>query len=120
MRVSFYRFDGLKTSTTTDIPGNVPARIKTLIQFAKELPRALSTLRQGGDWHQSYVEEWRHFVASVRTGRRVECGLEDGRRALAIALAAVESAATGNMISVRGEKQALSELSGMSTLRACP
>ena len=120
MSVSFYRFDGLETSTTSAIPGNVPARIKGLMQFAKELPRALSTLRHGGDWHQSYVEEWRHFVTSVRTGRRVECGLEDGRCALAIALAAMESAATGNTISVQREKQKLSELSCMSAPRACP
>ena len=48
MRVSFYRFDGLETSTTSDIPGNMPARIWGLVQFAKELPRALSTLQRGG------------------------------------------------------------------------
>ncbi|MGH7216777.1 MAG: Gfo/Idh/MocA family oxidoreductase [Nitrospiraceae bacterium] len=98
MSVSFYRFDGLETSTTSDIPGNIPARIRGLGKFVKELPRAIRTSRQGGEWRQSYVEEWRHFVASVRTGRPVECGLEDGRRALAIALAAMESAANGKTI----------------------
>lgn len=98
MSVSFYRFDGLETSTTSDIPGNIPARIRGVGQFMKELPRGIRTSRQGGEWRQSYVEEWRHFVASVQTGRPVECGLEDGRRALAIALAAMESAATGKTI----------------------
>ena len=100
MSVSFYRFDGLETSTTSDIPGNIPARIRGLRQFVQELPRAIRTFRQGGEWHQSYVEEWRHFVASVRTGQPVECGIEDGRRALAIALAAMESAAIGKTITI--------------------
>ena len=96
--MSFYRFDGLETTTTSDIPGNIPARIRGLMQFVKELPQAIPTLKRGGEWHQTYVEEWRHFVASIRTGLPVECGLEDGRRALAVALAAMESAATGNTI----------------------
>lgn len=100
MSVSFYRFDGLETSTTSDIPGNIPARIRGVGQFMQELPRAIRTFRQGGEWRQSYVEEWRHFVASVRTGRPVECGLEDGRHALVIALAAMESAATGKTVTI--------------------
>lgn len=100
MSVSFYRFDGLETSTTSNIPGNIPARIRGFGQFMKELPRGIRTARQGGEWHQSYVEEWCHLVSSVRTGRPVECGLEDGRRALAIALAAMESAATGKTITI--------------------
>ena len=100
LSVSFYRFDGLETSTTSDIPGNIQARIRGLRRFAEELPKAIATNRQGGEWNQSYIEEWRHFVASVRTGLPVECGLEDGRRALAVALAAVESAATGHAVTI--------------------
>lgn len=98
--VSFYRFDGLETATTSEIPGNIQARIRGLRKFAEELPKAITTNRQGGEWRQSYVEEWRHFVGSVRTGRSVECGLEDGRRALAVALAAMESAATGKAMTI--------------------
>lgn len=100
LKVSFYRFDGLEMATPSDIPGSFSSRIKGLIHFAKELPRAIPKLRQGGEWRQSYVEEWRHFVSSVRTGEPVACGLEDGRRALTIALAAMESAATGKTITV--------------------
>jgi predicted dehydrogenase len=98
--VSFYRFDGLETATTSDIPGNIQARIRGLKRFAEELPKAIATNRQGGEWLQSYREEWRHFVGSIRTGVPVECGLEDGRRALAVALAAMESAATGKAIAI--------------------
>ena len=98
MNISFYRFDGLETATTSDIPGNLPARVRSLMRFGKELPQAIATMRRGGEWRQSYVEEWRHFVTSARTGCPVECGLEDGRRALAAALAAMESAALGTSV----------------------
>jgi myo-inositol 2-dehydrogenase/D-chiro-inositol 1-dehydrogenase len=100
LSVSFYRFDGLETATTSDIPGNIQARIRGLRRFAEELPKAFTTNRQGGEWLQSYIEEWRHFVGSIRTGVPVECGLEDGRRALAVALAAMESAATGRTVTI--------------------
>lgn len=93
MNISFYRFDGLETATTSEIPGNLPGRVRNLMQFGKELPKAIATMRRGGEWSQSYVEEWRHFVTAARTGRAAECGLEDGWRALAVALAAMESAA---------------------------
>jgi myo-inositol 2-dehydrogenase / D-chiro-inositol 1-dehydrogenase len=101
LSMSFYRFDGLETATTSDIPGNIPARIRGLRKFAEELPRAFATNRQGGEWFQTYIEEWRHFVGSIRTGLPVECGLEDGRRALAVALAAMESAATGKAMTIK-------------------
>jgi myo-inositol 2-dehydrogenase/D-chiro-inositol 1-dehydrogenase len=100
LSVSFYRFDGLETATTSDIPGNIQARIRGLRRFAEELPKAIATNRQGGEWLQSYIEEWRHFVGSIRKEVPVECGLEDGRRALAVALAAMESAATGKAITI--------------------
>jgi myo-inositol 2-dehydrogenase/D-chiro-inositol 1-dehydrogenase len=100
MSVSFYRCDGLEVSTTSDIPGNVRARLMGVAQFLRELPRAISILQRGGEWRQSYIEEWRHFVSAVQTGQPVECGLEDGRRALTIALAAMESAVTGKAITI--------------------
>jgi len=107
MSLSFYRCDGLETSTTSDIPGNVRARLRGVGHFLRELPRAISTLQRGGEWRQPYVEEWRHFVMSVRTGKPVECGLQDGRHALAIALAAMESAATGKVVRLQAEKDVL-------------
>jgi len=100
MNLSFYRFDGLETATTSEIPGNLPGRVRSLMQFGKELPQALATMRRGGEWRQSYIEEWRHFVTTARTGQAAECGLEDGRRALAAALAAMESSATGKTVAL--------------------
>jgi len=100
LSMSFYRFDGLETATTSDIPGNMQARLRGLRRFAKELPKAIATNRHGGEWLQSYIEEWRHFVGAIRTGVPVECGLEDGRRALAVALAAMESEASGKAMTI--------------------
>ncbi len=98
--IDFYRFDGLQTSTTSENSGNIQARIRSLREFVKEFPEAIATNREGGEWRRSYIEEWRHFVGSVRAGGRIECGLKDGRRALAVALAALESAATGKAVTV--------------------
>lgn len=100
LTLSFYRFDGLELSSTSDIPGNIQGRIKGVVQFVKELPGAIPILREGGEWQQTYVKEWQHFAEAVRTGLPVECGIEDGRQAVAIALAAVESAATGKAITI--------------------
>lgn len=100
LSVAFYRFDGLETATTSDIPGNVQTRIRGLRRFAEELPKAIATNRQGGEWLQSYIEEWRYFVGSIQTGVPVESSLEDGRRVLAVALAAMESAATGKAMTI--------------------
>jgi myo-inositol 2-dehydrogenase/D-chiro-inositol 1-dehydrogenase len=101
--VSFYQFDGLEISARSEIPGSIGARIRGLKKFAAELPKAIATQRRGGEWFQSYVEEWRHFAASIQTGLPVECGLEDGRRALACALAAMASAASGKSVSILTE-----------------
>lgn len=100
LSVSFYRFDGLDISATSDTPGSIRSRLTGLNKFATELPKAIASLRRGGEWFQSYIEEWRHFADRIQTGLPVECGLEDGRRALACALAAMESAASGNSVSV--------------------
>jgi myo-inositol 2-dehydrogenase/D-chiro-inositol 1-dehydrogenase len=108
MSVSFYRCDGLETSSLSDIPGGIKPRLRGLASFLQALPRAFSNLHHGGEWHQSYVEEWKHFVEAIRTGGTVECRLQDGRQALAIALAAIESAATGMTIRVRSAEPELS------------
>jgi myo-inositol 2-dehydrogenase/D-chiro-inositol 1-dehydrogenase len=48
----------------------------------------------------SYVRELADFVDAVSTGRAPSITLEDGRRALALADAAVESAKTGRSVRV--------------------
>ena len=53
-----------------------------------------------GDFSSSYREQWRHFAEAVRGDADPACGLEDGRRALEIALAAAHSAEEGRPVEV--------------------
>jgi predicted dehydrogenase len=48
----------------------------------------------------TYADEWRHFAAAVREGAPVASTLADGVRALAVVLAAVESASSGRSVRV--------------------
>ncbi len=45
-----------------------------------------------------FVEEMKHFIAVVQKKEQPVCTLEDGKRALQMALAALESARTGKLI----------------------
>jgi predicted dehydrogenase len=100
LTLSFYRFDGLEYASETDIPGNIRSRVDAAKRLVQELPQAILRLRHGGEWLQSYREQWRHFLSTMRESRPADCGLEDGRRALAVAMAAMESASTGRSVKV--------------------
>jgi predicted dehydrogenase len=64
------------------------------------LPRGIADGRTGGDYILSYQAEWEHFVSAARRGEAVQCSLEDGRHAVAVALAAIESVTTGRPVKV--------------------
>ncbi len=100
LTLSFYRFDGLEYASETDIPGSMRSRMDAAKRLVRELPQAILRLRHGGEWLLSYREEWRHFLASLRQGSPAGCSLNDGRRALAVAMAAMESASTGRSVKV--------------------
>ncbi|MBD0316792.1 MAG: Gfo/Idh/MocA family oxidoreductase [Nitrospiraceae bacterium] len=100
LTLSFYRFDGLEYASETDFPGSLRSRMDAVKRLVQELPQAILRLRQGGEWLLSYREEWRHFIASLRQGSAVGCSLHDGRRALAVAAAAIESASTGRSVKI--------------------
>jgi myo-inositol 2-dehydrogenase/D-chiro-inositol 1-dehydrogenase len=100
LTLSFYRFDGLEYASETDIPGNIRSRVDAAKRLVQELPQAILRLRNGGEWLQSYRDEWRHFLASLRQSSPAGCSLQDGRRALAVAMAAMESASTGRSVKV--------------------
>ncbi|BCA55527.1 inositol 2-dehydrogenase [Nitrospira sp. KM1] len=100
LALSFYRFDGLECATTTSIPGDVRSRVDAAKRLIQELPQALLGFRHGGEWLLSYRDEWRHFLASLQNGAQPGCTLEDGRQALAVALAAINSASTGKSVRV--------------------
>lgn len=91
LRVSCYRSDGLEKFGAGDYDGSLVVRLRGLWRAARSLPRALARRRLGGEYVSTYASEWRDFVAAVSEGAPVASTLEDGRRALEIALAADES-----------------------------
>lgn len=98
LELSMLEFDGLRFTPASSHPGDARARLRALRDFLRELPRGVGTMRQGGEYVASYRREWQLFLDAVREGRPVECSLEDGRRALGIALAATGSAARGEAV----------------------
>jgi predicted dehydrogenase len=100
LRVSCYRADGIERLDAGQYAGSVRARLNSFTRTLRALPRVLGQARTGGDYVNSYAEEWRHFAEAVRGRARVSATLEDGRRALETALAAEESSRTGRAVKV--------------------
>jgi predicted dehydrogenase len=98
--ISSYRFDGLEFLPSSSFPGSVRTRLRRMAHALKELPQAASAIRQGGDFVASYQAEWRHFIDAIQQDTPVESTLQDGRRALQVVLAAVESASLGQLVKV--------------------
>jgi myo-inositol 2-dehydrogenase/D-chiro-inositol 1-dehydrogenase len=96
MRLDFYRFDGLEHTSSLNHPGGLKHRVQSIGHTLRALPLGVLGLRYGGDFVDSYRAEWRHFIDAMRTNTLVEPTLEDGRSALQIALAVLESAGSGN------------------------
>ena len=94
LKVSCYDFDGLECFPTTGFSGDMRNRLRRIASTAKELPRALCKMRQGGDFIASYRAEWSHFSDVIRRNIPLECTLEDGVQALRVVLAAARSAST--------------------------
>ena len=98
MRVSCYRADGIERLDAGQYAGSMRARIKGIARTLRALPRVVAQARDGGDYLNTYAEEWRRFADAVRGRAEVCATLEDGRRALEIALAADESTRTGRAV----------------------
>lgn len=95
LRVSCYRADGIERLDAGQYAGSVRTRLNNIARTLRALPRVTAQARRGGDYVDSYAEEWRRFADAVRGRARVSATLEDGRRALEMALAAAESSRTG-------------------------
>jgi myo-inositol 2-dehydrogenase/D-chiro-inositol 1-dehydrogenase len=100
LQVSCYRFDGLEFFSTSSYPGSIRSRLRRTKQLIADLPQGLSSVRQGGDYVASYKEEWRHFISCIQNDETVASTLEDGRRALQVALAAIQSVSSGQPVKV--------------------
>jgi myo-inositol 2-dehydrogenase/D-chiro-inositol 1-dehydrogenase len=100
LHLSLYRFDGFGFIPLFTAPGQVRNRLSKVIGAFRHIPRAASHFRRGGDYYASFIEQWRHFASSIRERAALECTLDDGRRALEVALAAAESSSTGQPVRI--------------------
>jgi len=93
--LSCYRFDGLEFHPGPVYPGDIRNRLRRVLGSVKDLPRAVQAMRRGGDFAATFYEIWRHFLDCVHENIASECTLEDGKRAVQIALAAIDSSDSG-------------------------
>jgi myo-inositol 2-dehydrogenase/D-chiro-inositol 1-dehydrogenase len=100
LHLSLYRFDGLEFVPLFTAPGQIRGRLSRGAQSLRHLPMATAHFRRGGDYYASFIGQWRHFAGSIREDVPMECTLHDGRRALQVALAAAQSASTGEPVRV--------------------
>ena len=99
LHISCYRYDGLQhfSMERVGLAGLVRAAVAKAVTF----PYAVGRMRGGGEIAASYDAQWRHFLHCIRTGAQVGCTVEDGRRAVQLAAAAMESLLIGQPISVK-------------------
>lgn len=98
LSLSCYRSDGLQLFTGEKGPA---ALVRKAVAKATAVPRMIQGMRIGGEVLASYDAQWRHFLECVRTGRAVGCSVQDGKRAVELAVAATESLLTGQPISLK-------------------
>lgn len=58
------------------------AQLAEMRQYVRQAPDVLSTMRTGGDWAQSYVDQWRAFVRAIREGDNVICSIKEAAAAV--------------------------------------
>lgn len=102
LAISFYRFDGLEFYPRTVCPGDGMDRIRKWVKTIRELPETLPRMRRGGDFTLTYDGMWQHFADCILSNRTPECTLEDGTRAVEIALAAIASIKAGTPVRLSG------------------
>jgi predicted dehydrogenase len=100
LRISLHRFDGLESIPLHSCAGDLQNRLSNMVRFFTTLHHGVLQGRYGGDYNASFRAQWQHFIDCIRRDKPVECTLEDGRRALQVALAVVQSANTGRPVKV--------------------
>jgi myo-inositol 2-dehydrogenase/D-chiro-inositol 1-dehydrogenase len=100
LRLSCYRFDSLRVYENGAPRGAVRHWLGDAARGLRNVPQAVARLLDGGDVIASYRAQWQYFVDAIRNGVPIKPSFEDGRSALQIALAAVQSARTGRSVRV--------------------
>jgi len=92
LRVCLTRYDGVRFFSRPDQPGDLRTHFEGVTHSLRELTQVLRRLPQPSDWADAFRREWTHFIEAVKGNENVACTLMDGRQALTVGLAAVESA----------------------------
>jgi predicted dehydrogenase len=100
IRASIYRFDGFDLIPTGVYEGHPVRRLRRFVEALGRVAPAVRASRQGGVFLASIRSLWQHFVEAIRNDAAVAPDLEDGRRSLQVALAAVRSADSGQVVRV--------------------
>jgi myo-inositol 2-dehydrogenase / D-chiro-inositol 1-dehydrogenase len=100
LSLSLYRFDSLQVTPRETPIGDLRHRLRGVAANLRALPAGVAAARRGGDYLDSYRREWEHLVDVIQHGSSVKSTLEDGLRALEIMIAASESAASGEPVSI--------------------
>jgi myo-inositol 2-dehydrogenase / D-chiro-inositol 1-dehydrogenase len=101
LELNCYRMDGLVFQNRPQAPGNLAFRLKSFVSSISQMMSHPSVILAGGDFVQSYENEWRHFADSVRQNEKTGCGLNEGLRAIEILEAVLQSAQEERPVAVR-------------------
>ncbi len=93
-RLDLCRFDGFAVEASGSLPGSPRARLGRARELLADARGSARAIRRGGDYLLTYEDEWRRFAEIVRRDLPAEPTVADGRAALEVALAAIESADT--------------------------
>ncbi|MCC2642047.1 MAG: oxidoreductase domain protein [Nitrospira sp.] len=98
VHISLYRHDGLQCDA--DGENRFSKTLQRVSAKVMALPTAFAAARNGGMIFATYDEQWRHFYDCIRSDAPINCTIDDGRRAVELAVAAVESSATGRPVTM--------------------
>jgi myo-inositol 2-dehydrogenase / D-chiro-inositol 1-dehydrogenase len=93
--LSLYRFDGMEFFPHSTYPGDLKTRFRTALASVGSLPQAAPILQRGGDFQATFSGLWQHFSDCILNDLPSQCTLQDGKNAMRITLAAIQSAGVG-------------------------
>lgn len=99
LQIACYRSEGLQFHPAARSQGPW-GRLQEFTSTLKEAWHGLPAALRGGDYVDSYRQQWRHFIHAVRRDTPVECSVEDGSRAVQVMLAAAQSASLGRPVTL--------------------
>jgi predicted dehydrogenase len=104
LELSCYHSHSFRVCEPSASQGAIREWLDGTVRAARNLPRAVMGLRHGGDVLASYRTQWQHFLTAIGNDTSVECSVAEGRSALQVTLAAIESASSGQPVNVAGAR----------------